>query len=115
MSKKFDLDKFKSKRGVVPSGATSATTAAEKFAKMPLSWTAAAAEAVGSPATMVLVALQYARWKAKSNTFKLSNVNLVGVRPDVKARVLQCLEDANLAQVQYLPGCAPIVTLPSTV
>lgn len=111
-----DLSRFRTKPGDKrPAEEVPPEPEKEKFAKMPLTWTAAAADAVGAPAAMVLVALQYARWKAKSNTFKLSNVNLAGVRPDVKARVLQCLEDANLARVQYLPGHAPIVTLPSTV
>jgi hypothetical protein len=113
MKRPFDVSKFRSKREPTTNAAT-AKSSVEKFAKMPLEWTAAAAKAVGSPATIVLTALQYAHWKAKSDTFSFSNVNLKGVRPDVKARVLRDLEDASLAKVQYPTGCAPIVTLPST-
>jgi len=41
----------------------------EPWVKVPLAWIAAAAKAAHSPATLVLVELLYASWRAKGSTF----------------------------------------------
>jgi hypothetical protein len=50
--------------------------ATEPFVKVPLGWAAAAAKAIQSPDTLVLVELLYASWRARSLTFPLSNSRL---------------------------------------
>src|SRR5262245_52008156 len=86
---------------------------AEPFVKVPLWWAAAAAKASRSPATLVLVELLYASWKAKSLTFSLPNGRLqkVGVSRKVKLRVLRDYARAGLIRVERPPRKAPIVTI----
>jgi hypothetical protein len=85
----------------------------EPWVKMPLGWIAAAAKAAHSPATLVLVELLYASWRAKSLTFSLPNSRLkaLGVSRKVKARVLHDLERRRIIVVERPPQKTPIITL----
>src|SRR5262249_31315332 len=73
----------------------------EPFVKVPLWWIEIAAKAARSPATLVLVELLYARWKANSSTFPLPNVRLkkLGVSREIKRRMLRDLERGGLIAV----------------
>jgi hypothetical protein len=85
----------------------------EPFVKVPLWWIAAAARHARSPATLVMVELLRASWKAKSLTFSLPNGRLetLGVSRDVKRRVLIDLERGGLIAVERRSNKNPIVTL----
>jgi hypothetical protein len=106
----FDLDKFKSKRLASPAARK---RAAEPFVQVPLGWIEQAARLTRSPATLVLMELLYASWRAKSTTFPLPNTRLkqLGVSRDVKRRVLLDLECGRLITVQRPPRKTPVVTL----
>ena len=85
----------------------------ERFVQVPLWWIEIAAKATRSPATIVLIELLYACWKAKSSTFPLPNDRLKkrGVSRDVKRRVLRDLERRQVIIVERPPRKTPIVTL----
>ena len=85
----------------------------DAFVKVPLWWIAAAAKYARSPATVVLVELLYASWKARNSTFSLSNVRLakLGVSREIKRRVLRDLEAGGLITVERRPSKSPIITL----
>jgi hypothetical protein len=85
----------------------------EPFVKMPLWWIETAARHARSPATLVMVELLRASWKAKSLSFPLSNGRLekLGVSRDVKRRVLSDLERGGLIRVERRSRRTPIVTL----
>jgi hypothetical protein len=85
----------------------------EPFVQVPLWWIAIAAKATRSPATVVLIELLYACWKAKNSTFPLPNDRLKkrGVSRDVKRRVLRDLERRQVIIVERPPRKTPIVTL----
>jgi hypothetical protein len=85
----------------------------EPFVKVPLWWIEAAAKATRSPATLVMVELLRASWKARSPTFPLANSRLakVGASRKVKWRVLHDLERSGLITVERPPRKAPVVTL----
>src|SRR5262245_7681248 len=85
----------------------------ERFVKVPLWWIEMAAKAAHSPATIVLIELLYAHWKAKSSTFPLPNGRLkaLGVSRKIKARVLRDLESGQVILVERPSHKAPIVTL----
>lgn len=87
--------------------------ASSPFVKMPIRWAAAAAKAVRSPATMVLVELLHAAWRTKSMSFSLPNARLakLGVSREVKRRVLRALEGAGLVRVERRTGRPPLVHL----
>src|SRR5262249_40805791 len=72
-----------------------------------------AAKAARSPATLVLVELLYARWKAKSSTFPLPNSGLkaLGASRDVKRRVLRDLERQQVILVKRSARKTPIITV----
>jgi hypothetical protein len=111
----FDDDWFSRQQQARPSATTRSKTKpkTEPFVKMPLWWAEAAAKATRSPATLVLVELLWAHWKAKSLTFPLPNVRLrkQGTSRKVKRRVLRDLERVGLITVER-PECkSPIVTL----
>jgi hypothetical protein len=86
---------------------------AEAFVKVPLWWIAAAAKCARSPATLVMVELLRASWKAKSQTFPLPNSRLAkqGASREVKRRVLRDLERGGLIVVERPSRKTPIVTL----
>ena len=84
------------------------------FVKVPLWWAEAAAKAMHrAGATLVLIHLLHASWKAKSTTFRLSNSYLErnGVSREIKRRVLRDLEAAGLILVDRKKGRSPVVTL----
>jgi len=85
----------------------------EPWVKVPLAWIAAAAKAAHSPATLVLVELLYASWRAKGSTFPLPNSRLkaLGVSRKVKARVLHDLERRRIIVVERPRQKTPIITL----
>lgn len=85
----------------------------EPFVQVPWWWIKMAAKAASSPATLVLVELLYARWKAKSSTFSLPNSRLkaLGVSRDVKRRVLRDLERRQVILVKRSARKTPIITL----
>jgi DNA-binding FadR family transcriptional regulator len=85
----------------------------EPFVQVPLWWIAAAARAAKSPATLVLVELLHASWRARSRTFSLPNGRLrkLGVSREIKRRVLRDLETARLITVDKRHGKPPRVTL----
>jgi hypothetical protein len=74
----------------------------EPFVQMPLRWVEAAAEATGSPVTILLVELFRLRWRTQRTTFPLPNGRLahLGVSREVKRRVLRDLERAGLIMVE---------------
>jgi len=86
---------------------------AEPFVKVPLWWIEAAAKATRSPATLVMIELLHAAWKAKSPTFPLPNGRLqrLGVNRETKRRVLRTLEEGGLIRVKRPSRKTPIVTL----
>jgi hypothetical protein len=110
MSKVFDLHKFKSKQ---PAARKAHKRAAEPFVMVPLGWIGRTARLTRSPATLVLMELLYASWRAKSATFSLPNARLkqLGVSRYVKRRVLLDLECGRVITVQRLPRKAPVITL----
>jgi hypothetical protein len=85
----------------------------EPFVKVPLWWITAAAKATRLQATLVLVELLHASWKAKSPTFAMPNRQLqkLGVSRKIKYRVLRDLEQAGLILVERQPRKTPVVTL----
>ena len=85
----------------------------EAFVKVPLWWIEIAAKATRSPATIVLIELLYASWKAKSSTFPLPNDRLKkrGVSREVKRKVLRSLEQQQIIVVDRTPRKTPVVTL----
>jgi hypothetical protein len=85
----------------------------EPFVKVPLWWIVAAAKATRSPATLVMIELLRASWKARSLTFPLPNSRLqrIGVNRETKRRVLRALEGVGLIRVNRLARKTPIVTL----
>jgi ribosomal protein S19E (S16A) len=85
----------------------------EPFVKVPLWWAAAASKATKSPATLVLVELLRASWKARNTTFPFPNARLskLGVSREVKRRVLRDLERAGLITVERRQRKTPTVTL----
>jgi hypothetical protein len=85
----------------------------EPFVRMPLWWASAAGKATRSPATILLVELLRASWKARSSTFPLANVRLgqLGVSRKIKRRVLRDLERAGLVSVERPQRRSPVVTL----
>jgi hypothetical protein len=87
--------------------------ASEPFVQVPLWWIEMAAKRAKSPATLVLIELLYAAWKAKSPTFPLPNVRLqkLGVSRDVKRRVLRDLERGGVILVGRSSTKSPAVTL----
>ena len=113
MGKVFDLDKFKSKQPAEPAGRKAHKRAAEPFVMVPWGWIEQAAQATRSPASLVLMELLYASWRAKSATFPLPNARLkqAGREPELKRRVLLDLECGRVITVQRLPRKTPIVTL----
>jgi hypothetical protein len=85
----------------------------EPFVKVPLWWIAAAARHARSPATLVMVELLRASWKAKSLSFPLPNgrLNRLGASREVKRRVLRDLEVGGLISVERRSRKTPVVTL----
>jgi hypothetical protein len=85
----------------------------EAFVKVPLSWIAAAAKHARSPATLVMVELLRASWKARSSRFSIPNVRLakLGVSREIKRRVIRDLEGGGLLTVERRPSKSPIITL----
>src|SRR6516164_593912 len=85
----------------------------EPFVQVPLWWIETAAKDIRSPATLVLIELLRARWKAQSSTFPLPNGRLkaLGVSRDVKSRVLHDLERRQVILVERSSRKTPIVTL----
>jgi hypothetical protein len=85
----------------------------EPWVKVPLWWIESAARHAKSPATLVLIELLYAAWKAKGSTFPLPNTRLrmLGVSRDVKRRVLRNLEQGGAILVNRPPRKTPIITL----
>ena len=83
----------------------------DQFAMVPIWWVEQAAKATNTPRTLMLVWLLYLAWKAGSNTFPLTNVQLRGVHRNTKYKMLQELEAARLIQVRREGKKAPVVTL----
>jgi hypothetical protein len=85
----------------------------EPFVKVPLWWIEAAAKAVRSPDTLVLMELLYASWRTRSSTFALPNSRLakLGTSRKVKRRVLRDLEQADLISIERPARKSPVVTL----
>jgi hypothetical protein len=85
----------------------------EPWVRVPLWWIEMAAKRANSPATLVLIELLYASWKAKRSTFPLPNVRLqrLGVSRDVKRRVLRDLERGGVILVERPARKTPTITL----
>jgi hypothetical protein len=90
-----------------------AEKASEPFVQVPLWWIEMAAQRAKSPATLVLIELLYAAWKAKSPTFPLPNARLqkMGTSREMKRRVLHRLERNGVIMVERKPHKTPVVTL----
>jgi hypothetical protein len=85
----------------------------EPFVVVPLWWIRQAAKAARTPATIVLVELLYASWKARSPAFPLPNGRLrkLGVSRKVKYRVLRDLERGGVILVERPTRKTPIISL----
>jgi len=85
----------------------------EPFVQVPLWWIEAAAKDIGSPATLVLIELLRASWKAKSSSFPLPNgrLNKLGVSRQIKSRVLRALERRPVILVERKGRKTPVITL----
>jgi hypothetical protein len=87
----------------------------DRFVRVPLWWIAAAAKLTHSPTTLVLIELLHTKFRAKSSTFKFSNVRLekLGVNRECKSQVLRKLArgKGRLIVVEQEAGKAPRVTL----
>jgi hypothetical protein len=83
------------------------------FVKVPLELAVKATKATETPRALVWILLLHRSWKAKSQTFPLSNEVLrgCGISRYAKRHALQQLEAAGLIMVKRLPGRSPIVTL----
>ena len=86
---------------------------ADLFAKVPLRWMGAAAEATRCPQAFVLIWLWHMAWRTRSRSFPLSNVALAryGISREVKRRTLVALEAVGLILVERRKNQAPTVTL----
>lgn len=86
---------------------------ADPFAKVPLWFAKAAAEATNTKRALVWVAMIYAAFDAKGLTFSFGNVRLkqLGVHRSTKDRALHQLEEAGLITVERRRGKTPIVTI----
>jgi hypothetical protein len=86
---------------------------AEPFVKVPMWWIEAASKATRSPATLVMIKLLRASWKARRSTFPLPNARLArrGVSRKVKHRVLRDLERAGLIVVDRPARKTPLISL----
>jgi hypothetical protein len=84
-----------------------------RFVQVPLWWIEIAAKDTRSPATLVLIELLYAAWKAKSTTFPLPNARLktLGVSRKTKYKVLRDLERRPVILVERSPRKTPLITL----
>jgi hypothetical protein len=90
---------------------TRARKTADRFAMVPIWWVEQAAKATNTPRALMLVWLLYLAWETKSNTFRLTNVQLRGVHRNTKYKMLLELEAAGLIQVSREGKKAPLVTL----
>jgi hypothetical protein len=108
----FDLNRFKSTRATKP-GVGRSRKRVEPFVQVPWWWIERAANLTHSPATLVLMELLHAAWRAKSPIFPLPNARLqaLGVGRKVKWRVLHDLERGRLITVKRTSRRTPIVTL----
>jgi len=89
-----------------------ARKASGRFVKVPLWWIETAAKDIRSPATLVLIELLYAAWKAKSSTFQPNGrLKKLGVSREIKRRVLRGLERRPVILVERRPRKTPIITL----
>jgi len=88
---------------------------AETFVKVPLWWIEQAAKVTRSPATLVLIELLHAKFKARSSTFMLSNARLrrLGINREMKRRVLHDLAqgEGRMIVLEKRGGKAPRITL----
>jgi hypothetical protein len=85
----------------------------DQFVKVPLWWAEQAARATVTPKAFVWIWLLHLAWKAKSNTFTVSNEQLLAfnVSRYAKYRALRELEEARLIQVVRDGAKSPVVTL----
>lgn len=85
----------------------------DQFAKVPLWWAAAAAEATGAPKLLACVDLLYRAFRANGPSFTLPNRWLEerGVNRKVKYQMLCDLEGAGLLTVERRNGKSPRITL----
>jgi hypothetical protein len=85
----------------------------EPFAKMPLWFAKAAADATDTPKMLVIVETLHQRFKTGRNTFPLRGTRLKkwGVGRWTKYRTLSELEAAGLIKVDRQRGKTPIITL----
>jgi hypothetical protein len=90
-----------------------AEKASEPFVQVPLWWIELAAKDTQSPATLVLIELLYAAWKAKGRAFPLPNgrLNKLGVSRKIKYRTLRDLEHRPMIVVERKPRKTPLITL----
>jgi hypothetical protein len=98
--------------GTAASGARKAKRE-EDFAIVPLQWAAGVAKDTNTQRALVWITLLYLSWKAKSQTFPVSNVALAryGISKYIKLRTLETLAAAGRITVEQRDGCAPVVTL----
>jgi hypothetical protein len=81
---------------------------AELFVKVPLTWASAAAKAIGSHQSFVVIWILHLVWKIRSQTVTLSNAARAKHRisREAKRRALVKLEAAGLIKVKRLRGRA---------
>ena len=115
MAKVFDLDKLKTKQPLKAEQprARGRKPTRNPFVLVPWEWIEQAARLTRSPATLVLMELLYASWRARSPTFPLPNARLkhLGVSRDVKSWVLLDLECGRVIAVRRSPRKTPVITL----
>jgi hypothetical protein len=85
----------------------------DAFGQVDLAWAARAAKMLRSPATFMLIYLQYVAWQKKSKTFSLPNTDLrqYGISRQTKSRLLRAFTAKGLISTHHNGHQAVTVTL----
>jgi hypothetical protein len=84
-----------------------------RFAQISLQAAAEISEKLGNAGYALLAILAYEAFRAKGQTFELSNdlLTLAGISREIKRRTLARFEEAGVVRVERPKGRSPIVTL----
>ncbi len=89
----------------------------EAFVMLPLQWAADVAKATKTSGALVWILLLHMAWKAKNQTFPLSNALLIryGVARETKRRILIKLEATGRIKIEHRHKRPPIITLLASI